>query len=679
MPVPAQATLFNESVANGLTTSFPYQFMIADADDITVEVDDIIVTTGFAVTGVGSPTGGAIEFAVAPANGSTVLRYLDPVLKRVQDYQQLGDFNSETIDLDLDRIWLAIQSFQASVGRAIKLPVATNGDQTLMENAAERANMVIGFDLSGNLKLLSPVENPLLAEELASTSDGKGVALVGFKQSGTGAVARTALSKMRETVSVKDFGAIGDGVADDTTAIQNAVNAAMELNGVVYFNGPAVYKITSPITVKVTRDLIEETPGAAQYSDNCAASLIGFGSPIIKASGTLAHMVELVFDTSDSDIAPFYSKVQGLGFDGSNTASIGIKSNDCLGVTYENNRFWNLPVGISYTGYGVFRALFNNFKCSTGIKLSGGGGDSLIFGNDFYAAANSTSGLVFEYYGGNSRVISNVFTNQDGYTTTFAVKLDGTTAPGTEEVRNVNITDNEFCGYTTGIYAVGKGSGTYNVYDCVIMGNHTLPYGGSNPGKLLEAIDCSGFNISNNKFNSISYSSATETSGLALTRTLDFKISENHFENYSNTALRLTDCVRTTVSNNSFYDNGKLGAGYEVVRVGGGSSSRNYFLNNRFYQSSDSYAENGIVELSGANATFAYRNTFLGLNRPYTIVGAASVMKLEDDGTAAPTTGYWNTGDIVWNRLPSAGGAPGWVCVVSGAPGTWKAMPNLAA
>ena len=325
MPVPAQATLFNESVANGLTTSFPYQFMIADADDITVEVDDIIVTTGFAVTGVGSPTGGAIEFAVAPANGSTVLRYLDPVLKRVEDYQQLGDFNSETIDLDLDRIWLAIQSFQARVGRAIKLPVATNGDQTLMENAAERANMVIGFDLSGNLKLLSPVENPLLAEELASTSDGKGVALVGFKQSGTGAVARTALSKMRETVSVKDFGAIGDGVADDTTAIQNAVNAAMELNGVVYFNGPAVYKITSPITVKVTRDLIEETPGAAQYSDNCAASLIGFGSPIIKASGTLAHMVELVFDTSDSDIAPFYSKVQGLGFDVDTVPNLGVE------------------------------------------------------------------------------------------------------------------------------------------------------------------------------------------------------------------------------------------------------------------------------------------------------------------------------------------------------------------
>jgi hypothetical protein len=42
---------------------------------------------------------------------------------------------------------------------------------------------------------------------------------IGFEQSGAGAVARSAQDKMRDIVSVKDFGAIGDGVADDTNAI----------------------------------------------------------------------------------------------------------------------------------------------------------------------------------------------------------------------------------------------------------------------------------------------------------------------------------------------------------------------------------------------------------------------------------------------------------------------------
>lgn len=49
------------------------------------------------------------------------------------------------------------------------------------------------------------------------------------------------------------------------------------------------------------------------------------------------------------------------------------------------------------------------------------------------------------------------------------------------------------------------------------------------------------------------------------------------------------------------------------------------------------------------------------------------------NGTAAPSSGEWARGDIVWNTAPSAGGTPGWVCTTGGTPGTWKEMANLAA
>jgi hypothetical protein len=79
----------------------------------------------------------------------------------------------------------------------------------------------------------------ILTSLASTTNNSLGDALIGFKQSNTGgflanAVGKTVNDKLQEFVSVKDFGAVGNGVTNDTTAIKNAIDYGIA-------NGQSVY------------------------------------------------------------------------------------------------------------------------------------------------------------------------------------------------------------------------------------------------------------------------------------------------------------------------------------------------------------------------------------------------------------------------------------------------------
>jgi hypothetical protein len=82
---------------------------------------------------------------------------------------------------------------------------------------------------------------PMYGEDFATDS-----ANMDFTQSGTGATTRTVQDKLREVISVLDFGAVGDGTADDTAA----VTAADAISGKIYAPAGTYDTTTAPTLLR---------------------------------------------------------------------------------------------------------------------------------------------------------------------------------------------------------------------------------------------------------------------------------------------------------------------------------------------------------------------------------------------------------------------------------------------
>jgi len=278
------------------------------------------------------------------------------------------------------------------------------------------------------------------AQTTEALTASSGSSLVGFLQTGTSAVATTVQTKLRETVSVKDFGAVGDGVADDTTKLQAAVNSGAST---VIVPAGVNAKITAEITIPASVNLVVngEVSGTGRLTFAGSTYLSGTGKI------TCGNVWSVRLNAGDCVVSGlFIGKASTHGILIIPTAQI-----DSLRVT--NNR-------IKGCQYGILRNPSSTIACF----------DVLIANNIIENVTGDGIEWNVAQYDRRIVITNNIIKNVNGSVTNSGIGIGvagyayTNTNDLTNYVQNVTITDNQITGARQGIH-------TEAVAKCKISGN----------------------------------------------------------------------------------------------------------------------------------------------------------------------------------------------------------------
>jgi hypothetical protein len=238
---------------------------------------------------------------------------------QVWSYDNLVGINSNFTAYSLQE-----QTFTATQGQTVftltgisyvpgtnNLSVFVNGSKQIVStNYLETSSTVVTFLTGLNVGDVVDFITAISTSTTATTANN-----ISYTQGGTGSTTTNVQAKLQQTVSVKDFGAVGDGTTNDSTAIQAAINYMSSIGGGTvhlpaarYYVGTGSPAISIPSFIRLLGDgnatgglaitngteLIYGGSGTAVYAQGMSISCTDFMINCTTPSGT--SMIGLMHD-----------------------------------------------------------------------------------------------------------------------------------------------------------------------------------------------------------------------------------------------------------------------------------------------------------------------------------------------------------------------------------------------
>ena len=236
---------------NGLTTAFPFAFLVLNASHLVVTLTDttqspnlVTVLNGsqYNVTGINVATGGTVTLPNPLTVGQTLsIRRVVPLTQNTSIINQ-GGFYPDVLEASLDYLTMEVQQLAEQASRTVEVPVGSGLDPnsylTTVQSAATTASAAAGAanasqsaaaanqTAAANSASAASVSQNAAAASATAGAASAGAAAASATQAATAATSAATAASTATTEAVLATSGANSATASATTASSAAANAA---------------------------------------------------------------------------------------------------------------------------------------------------------------------------------------------------------------------------------------------------------------------------------------------------------------------------------------------------------------------------------------------------------------------------------------------------------------------